>query len=202
MEPQEQLDYENQRAAQQAAANTASQAASRQVSKRLENPEFFQQLRDPDVDSDLFDWVEDELGPIFSGAHIIGNRDETYEREAKWGNIARSRRIIKQGDPGRIAASKTISVPNPETGQRETMHPLLELHQRVHSRPDKDATLPYTRDERRAIRDALEASTALKSLSIDSKGLDSVTQATAVHKTEKNEHEDKSVSEKAASFYG
>jgi hypothetical protein len=180
---EQRLEYENERTASQQAASTAAKAANRKVQKRLENPEFFQQLRDPDVDSEKFDWVEQDLGPLFSGAHLIGNRDEQYEREAKWTNMAEAERIIAEGKPGRLCKG-----------------PLLEIAQQVHRRPDKSATDPYSLDERRVIRDAFEASTSLKSLSVDAKGLESVTTATAVHKTETNEETEKSMKERGASF--
>lgn len=172
----------NQMAAE-TASRVAGDAARQQVSKRLENPEFFQQLRDPDVDSDEFPWLEDELGPLFSGAHIIGNRDEDYEQLVKWGNMARAERAIHEGTPGRLCRGD-----------------VQEIAQGTHRREDKAPKGPMTVDERRAIRDAHDASTNLKSLAISSKGLDSVTQATAVSKVEKNEEESKSFGERTAGF--
>lgn len=182
-ELQQRQAAQRDRVAAETAGRVAGDAARQQVAKRIENPEFFQQLRDPDVDSGEFPWLEDELGPLFSGAHIIGHRDDDYEQHIKWGNMARAERVIHEGSPGRLCRGS-----------------VQEIAQGTHTREDKAAKGPHTVDERRAVRDAHEASTNLKSLAVGAKGLNSVTQATAVSKVEKNEQENKSLSERTAGF--
>jgi len=191
----EQYDYEVDSAGEKAAQQTALSMAGQRVQERHENPQFTEQLVNPDVDSDEYDWIEKDLGPLFSRTHVFANRDEEYEREAKWTNRAKADRVIAEGDPGRIAKNWTVQVGG------ETFRPILELSQGVADRPDKDLTVPYTSDERRALLDAMEASTAHKTLGIENTGLSSLTEATAVTKRETSEEESKTTSERTASLF-
>lgn len=179
------LEANREQMAAQNASTMATDAAHRQVQERLENPEFFQQLRDADVTSDEFDWLEREMGPALSGSHIIGNRSQDYERHVEFGTRAEAERMISEGSPGRLCDGKR-----------------LEIAQGAHKRPDKDVKTEYTVDERRALRGAMQAAGALRSLSIENTGLRSVTEATAVSKVEKNEQEAESRRERAAEFFG
>lgn len=190
-EREKQREHEREQAAQQAALRQATEQAVHA------NPQFLRQLQDSDLDSSKFPELSDNLGPAASGANILGQRDETYEQEAKWGNMASARRVIKEGDPGRIAEEKTLSIPK-EDGGRKTIHPLIELYHRTNHRDNQGAPEPRTHAERRAIRDAYDAITNQQSLSIGARGLRSLTEATAVTRSE---GEEKKVSEKAAKIF-
>lgn len=173
--------YQQTTQASGAAAQASSQAAQRKLQERLENPEFFAQLRDVDIDTTEYPWLESRLGPLQSGAHLIANRGDDYENEIRWLDKNRAERLVGEGEPGRLCRGKTLAVA-----------------QGVHRRQDKTATKPNTADERRALRDAMEAVTNFKSLGIDNAGLSSVTEATAVSRVEKGETETKSRTERMA----
>jgi len=177
---EQRVQFQQESTAASDAAAGAQQGASRQLQERLENPEFFAQLRDIDVDTDEFDTISDILGPLQSGAHLIANRSEDYERESKWLDRNRAERIATERDPGRLCKGKT-----------------RELATRAHEH-DRDVKPEWSSDQRRAIRDALEAVTNYKSLGIETAGLSSVTEATAVSRVERNEEETKSRAERAA----
>jgi hypothetical protein len=167
-----------------AAATAAASAATRKLEKRKENPEFFEQLRDLGIDTGEYPWISQRLGPLQAGTHLIGNRSPEYERETKWIDMNRGERIIAEAEPGRLCRGR-----------------LLSIAQRVHGRQDKDRVEPNTVDERRVIRDAMEAVTNFKTLGIETAGLSSLTDATTVTKREKSERED-STSEKVAGIIG
>jgi hypothetical protein len=180
---QDQEEFQQTTQASGAATQASAQAASRKLEERLENPEFFAQLRNIDIDSDEYPWVEDRLGPLQSGAHLIANRSEDYENETRWLDKNRAERLVSEREPGRLCRGKT-----------------LEIAQGVHKNPRKTAPEPNTPDQRRVMRDALEAVTNFKSLGIDTAGLSSVTEATAVSRVEKGEKESQSRKEKVANF--
>jgi len=173
----EQISFSERQQAQteqqaRSAAQQAATSASRQkLQEKIENPEFFQQLRDADLGADdanaEYSWLEDELGPATSGAHIIGNRSPEYENKVEWLNKNRAERVLAETSPGRLCQGET-----------------LEIAQRVHDRPDKQVAPGRTNDERRAVRAAYRVLTNLRSLAVDNQGLKSVTQATAVSKVE------------------
>jgi len=177
---QQRIDLEQQSAGASSAASSAQQAAAQKLSERLENPEFFAQLRDFDIDTEEFRNLEAQLGPLQSGGHLIGNRSEEYEREAKWLDKNRAERMITERSPGRLCRGKT-----------------LEIAQKVHD-TKQSAKGELTSDQRRALRDAMEVVTNIKSLGIDGAGLSSVTEATAVSRVEKSEEQSKSRTERAA----
>jgi len=177
------LEYEQQSAGASSAATSAQQVASQKLSERLENPEFFAQLRDLDLDTQELNFVEDLFGPLGSGAHLIANRSEEYETEARWLDRNRAERMITERSAGRLCKGKT-----------------LEIAQKVHNNPHRDKRGKLTSDQRRAVRDGMEAVTNYKSLGINTAGLSSVTEATAVSRVEKSEEENQSRTERAANL--
>lgn len=183
-ERREQLEAQKEQAEHQAATQAATQAAQQKLQKRLENPDFLAQLKDPDVDSQEYDWIENEMGPRLSGAHILGSRSEEFEDDVKWAMEARQERMIAEGSPGRLCNG-----------------PLLKIAQGVHRRQDKTVNEPMLTDERRVLRDAHDVATQMASLSIDSKGIDALTTATTVTKREESTEEDRSLSERGANLF-
>lgn len=175
------VDLEQRSAGASSAASTAQRAASQKLQERLENPEFFDQLRDLDIDTTAYPWVEDLLGPLQSGAHLIANREPGYEQEARWLDRNRAERMVAERSPGRLCRGKT-----------------LEIAQGVHKRDDASKRPRFTSDQRRVMRDAMEAVTNYKTLGIETAGLSSVTEATAVSRVEKSEEETKSTASRVA----
>jgi hypothetical protein len=169
---QEQVDFEAKRTGASSAATSAQQAATSRLNERLENPEFFAQLRDLDIDTEQFEQLEAKLGPLGSGAHLIANRSEEYEREIKWLDRNRAERMLAERQSGRLCNGKT-----------------LEIAQKVHDKEGKEVREDYGSHERRAVRDAMEAVTNFKTLGIETAGLSSVTEATAVSRVEQSEEE-------------
>lgn len=147
--------------------------------KHLKNPEFLKQLQDPDVDTDLFDWVQDEFGPVFSGAHILGNRSEHYEHQQELLNRNKVERMVAERSPGRLLRD------NPK------MNALAQGIQGTPQYPNPTQNPAYrgplTSRKERVIRDAGEVMTNRETLSIDARGLDAVATATVENRTVSNE---------------
>lgn len=157
----------------------ATQVAAQNEEQYLKNPEFLKQLQDADVDTDLFDWLEDEFGPVFSGAHILGNRSEHYEHQQELLNRNKVERMVAERDPGRLLRE------NPK------MNALAQGIQGTHTHPDPTQNPAYrgplTSRKQRVIRDAGEVMTNRETLSIDARGLDAVATATVENRTVSNE---------------
>jgi hypothetical protein len=168
--------YEDERTARNAAAQASQQMASSAIEERLQNPEFLDKIQDPDADSDLHDWVSDELGPLLSGAHVLGNRErEGYERQIKWLGQNKAERLVTEANPGRLLK------------QHEDV---LQVFQSA--KDDQELTQPMRQEERRVMRDGMEVVTNRKSLAAGNTGLDSVTTATAENRVVQNKQEDTS----------
>lgn len=157
----------------------ATQVAAKNEEQYLKNPEFLKQLQDPDVDTDLFDWVQDEFGPVFSGAHILGNRSEHYEHQQELLNRNKVERMVAERSPGRLLRD------NPK------MNALAQGIQGTPQYPDPTQNPAYrgplTSRKERVIRDAGEVMTNRETLSIDARGLDAVATATVENRTVSNE---------------
>lgn len=187
MDREEQLSRQRDQQAEGQALGSAQQVASKKLQQRVENPEFFQQLRDPDLaDEDSeYAWLENELAPAFSGTHVIGNRSPEHEQRIEWSMQAQAQRVVSERSSGRLC--------------KGTTH---RIAKGLHRRDDKRQKPEFTSDERRAVRDAFEAAKAERSLSVEARGFRGVTEATAVSKVEKQESESSSRLEQAGSFLG
>jgi len=167
---QERIDGEADLNAEQSSQRAASEWQSEQLQQRIQNPEFFDRVTDPGVDSAKYDWLSDDLGALFASAHFIANRGEHYEREAKWLNQNRVERKLAMHNPGRLCKG-----------------PVRKIAQRVHGRKDKSERKPMLQDDRQALRLAGLAATNYHSLAVQNTGLEAVTEATTVHKREQRE---------------
>lgn len=165
---------------QQAAAQVAAQEAR----ELLKNPEFLSQIQEADVDTDLYDWVRDEYGPVFSGSHILGNREDHYEEQQEMLNRNKAERMLAERTPGRLLRE------NPR---------MLALAQGVpgtkkHPDPTDDPAFraPLSSQKRRVIRDAAEVATTKQTLAIAMGAIDAVANATVENRTISNEEKSES----------
>lgn len=174
---QEQVDAQTAVAANRSAISEANQMARQAIEERMQNPEFLDKLQDADVNSEVHDWLEDEIGPPLSGAHILGNMEEMHRHRQRWLNYNKVERMVAEQQPGRLC--------------RE--HPyLLRIAQGVHKRDDKDLREPLTSDEKRVLRDVAEVLTVRQSLAVEAEGLESVTTATTETRNVQNSKEESS----------
>jgi len=59
-----------------AAHQTALRAAAEHKERTVHNEDFLNELRKADLESDTFDWIEEEYPSWFSGAHAVTNRGD------------------------------------------------------------------------------------------------------------------------------
>ncbi|PCR89442.1 hypothetical protein [Natrinema ejinorense] len=152
--------------------SASSKQASRQAEQLVEetqSQEFLEEFRD----ADMADWIEEELGPELSQMFPIANESREDYRRHRWLNENRAERIVSEHDPGRLCRG-----------------PLLELAQGVHDRPDQAPRIGQTDQERRHVREAETAKTAMQSLGIEARGLRSVTEAVHTSRLEKTDEGD------------
>jgi hypothetical protein len=154
------------------------QTQTEQVSERKFNPDFLGKLQEAGVDTELFDWIENELGPVLSGSHILGARSPEYEQQQTYLNWNKAERMVAERSPGRLLArhpGMLASFQGIDSGPRS--EPL-----RRERHPEFNAPIDTQRD-RRVLRDAIEVATTKQTLAISGKGIDSVTTATSENRT-------------------
>lgn len=171
----EQLDAQNEQAAFQSSQRSAMQAASKKQQEVLQNPNFLNELRDPDVDSDVFGWMEDEFPTWFSGAHIVGNRQKDYETYAELLMANKRERAFAEANPGRLIRNKPY---------------LLAIEQDVDSPDSPHFREPMRSPERRVVYGASDVATNLMSLSVEGRGIDATSTATTESRVVKNDSEE------------
>lgn len=180
MPDQEQIidkQHENKQAQQ--GSRVGLQMAAESQRERVENPDFLGKLQEADVDTAAYDWIEEEVGPLLSGSHILGNRGEHYETVAEMLDRNKVERMIAEANPGRLLRE------NPR---------MLALAQGIrgsadHPDPTDNPAFrePLSSREKRVLRDAQEVATNRKTMSIDHEGLDAVSNVTVENKTVSNE---------------
>lgn len=181
------MDAQEDRQLTASAQQTAMQAAARQQEKTLQNEYFLNELRDADIDSEVIDWVEDEYPMLFSGAHAVGNRDDTWDREADLKNFNKRERLTAERTPGRLLKSRPR---------------LLAIAQGCNSPNDATYREPLTPREKRAINGAAEISADIMSLAKDRAGLDATTTATTENRVKRESSEESTREKISDKIYG
>jgi hypothetical protein len=178
---QELLNQKHDFKMQQTGARAASSVAAKEEQKRLKNPEFLSELQEEDVDTEVFDWVSDEYGPVFSGSHIIGNRGEHFEEQQELLNRNKAERHVAERTPGRLLRENPRLLALAQ-GLRGT-----EQHPDPTDRPEYRG--PMRSRKKRVVRDAAEVATNRQSLSIDGRGLDAVSNVTVENRSVSQEEQ-------------
>jgi hypothetical protein len=164
-----QADKSEQRKQQQE-HQAAVQMAAEESRRTVKNPQFLDQLQAADLDTDLFDWLEDEIGILASGSNIKGVRDESYAEQQDLLVKNAIERMIAEGTPGRLLREnpRMAAIAQGLTGTAR--HPDPTDH--------PDYTEPMSSSDRRALRQAKDAIVNHQSLSIEGRGIDAVANAT------------------------
>jgi hypothetical protein len=178
------MDEQHTNRLEEQSAQVATQMAAKQAEHTVQNPRFLQELKDADVDSDVFDWISDELGPLLSGAHILGNRGEHYEEQQELLNKNKVERLIAEGTPGRLLRE------NPAMAAQAQGVTGWTLAEGPHDHPDYRP--PLASQDRRVLRDLAEVLTTRETLAIEGRGLDAVATATVENRTVSNEESEQS----------
>lgn len=183
-EQEEYLKQQNEHKKEQQSSRVGLQMAAESQRERVENPDFLGKLQEADVDTDLFDWVEDEYGPLFSGSHILGNRGEHYEVVAEMLDRNKAERMVAERTPGRLLREHPRMLALAQGIQGSEQFPDPTDHPEFRT--------PLTDRKKRVLRDAREVATNRKTMSIDHQGLDAVSNVTVENKTVSSNEEQES----------
>lgn len=192
-EAQEHAELQHELGLEQTANQAATQMAAEQAQELVKNPKFLEELQEADLDSDVYDWIEAEFGPLTSGAHIIGNRGEHFEEQQLWLNRNKVERMIAERSPGRLLRE------NPE------LHALAQgvRHWEVGEGPQSDPEYraPISSRKKRVVRDSEEVVTTRQTLSIDGRGLDAVANATVENRSVQSEQTQSGIKSRASKVF-
>ena len=192
-------------------AASGQQAALRQAAEKqertLENEYFLNELRDADIDSEVYEWLEEKYPAWFSGARAVSNREDNWDEQADLIMMSRRERAFAQGNPGRLlegrpflhavsqgaeapnaAAFERLSLPAPQGGWE---HALAAL---------RIAREPMTSDERATVYNAAEVAADLMAMSKNKAGLEATTTATTETRVRRENEEETTASRLGSVF--
>lgn len=173
-EHKERMEAQTGESLLQGGQQTAMQVAAEKQSEKIENPFFLQALQDADVDSPVFDWLEEEYPTWFSGANIVGNQGENHDEFSRLLMHNRRERAEVERKPGRLIRDKPF---------------LLAEAQGVSGPDDEMYREPLTEQKRRAIYGAADVAANLMSLSGDARGIEATTTATTESRVTRQDSE-------------
>jgi len=164
-----------------AAHQTALRAAAEHKERTVHNEDFLNELRKADLDSDTFDWIEEEYPSWFSGAHAVTNRGDEWDLEADLIMQNKRERAVAESRPGRLLRGRPFLL----ASMRGDETPQLDAYDRddvpgernywadIVARGD-ETNDPVTSEDMSRIYGAAEVAADLMSLSRNAAGLESV----------------------------
>lgn len=167
----EQIAMSNQQA--------ALQSSLRKQEEKIQNPNFLNELRKADLDSELADWIEDEYPSWFAGPRAVSNRGDDWDIQADLLTRNKRERAHAERNPGRLIKHKPHLL---AVAQGETDPPGRDPQPRD----------PLSSDERRIMYGAAEVAADLMALSKDKAGLEAVSTATTESRVQRREDEESS----------
>lgn len=155
------LDNREEAQAQSAGAGVAVEAAMRE--RDMDRQQFIDKLRDVAIEGDEGEAIKEELDAEMAGIYALANEGEDDYRRHKWLNRNKRERYIASRNPGRLCQG-----------------PFLQLARGTHNREETGVEKPLSHREKKKLREAMEAKTALHSLAKGGEGLAAVSEITAV----------------------
>lgn len=192
---------------------TSQQAALRQASesqrRKLENEYFLNELRKADIESDVFDWLEDEFPTWFSGAHAVSNRGDRWDEQADLMMMSKRERVYAESNPGRLLRDRPFLLATAQGAESPPLEAYLQnripgdrefWERELRDIGTEQYRAPMSSSERRVSYGAAEVAADLMSLSREGAGLDATTTATTETRV-KRESEDETTASRLGTVF-
>ena len=146
-------------------AQAGMQTASRQQEHKIENQQFLNELRKPDIDSQVSEIqsLQEKYPSWFSGAHAVTNRSDSWDTESDLLMMNKRERAYAEENPGRLLRDRPM---------------LLAIAQGRTDQAMPEPVKPMGTRLRRDVYGAAEVAADLMTLSKDGAGLEATTTAT------------------------
>lgn len=165
--PEQRVKDQEEIAAQRAAAQSASEIASKR--DRIDRGRLLQQISDPDLFQGEDQAYEDMFGIDFARPQILGQKEEEDVWRDRWLNENEAEQIIHERNPGRLCKG-----------------PFLELAQRVNDR-NASAQKPLTNQGKRKVRQGLKHKTSYQTMAKNGKTFQGLTEIVTTSKVERDD---------------
>jgi len=180
-ERQEMIDAQEGSELRSQSAAMAQQMAANHKERTIHNEDFLNELRKLDLDSETYDWVQEEYPEMFSGIHAVSNRGDHWAQEADLRMANKRERAIAEGRPGRLLRTRPFLRASMEGKES----PQLDAYEQDGIPGDREYWAdrvigaettqdPITSEQARVITGAADAAADLMALSRNAAGLDAV----------------------------
>lgn len=184
-EHQEQMNRQEEQQLHGMGAQAGIQTAAKKQERKIENQQFLESLRDADIDSEVFDWLEEEFPTWFSGAHSVTNRGEDWDKQADLLMHNKRERALAERNPGRLLRDRPV---------------LLAIAQGRTADSEPKPLQPMNSEERRAMYGGADVAADLMALSKEKAGLEATTTATTETRVTRESQEDEQTSKIGAIY--
>jgi hypothetical protein len=178
---QEYLDAQEGQQLRATAQQAGLRAAVDQQEHTVHNEQFLQELRSVGLDSETFNWIEEERPSWFADVHAVTNRGDDWDLEADLIMQNKRERAVTENRPGRLLRDRPFllaTMQGAETPQLDAYSqsgiPGSEEYWRQKTAPKQESRAPVTSEEMSRIYGAAEAAANLMVLSRNGAGLESV----------------------------
>jgi hypothetical protein len=178
------------------AAQMGLRAAAEHTEHTVHNEAFLSELVRADIDSEVWDGIEDEYPTWFSRAHAVTNRSEDWDIQADLLMMNKRERAVAEARPGRLLRDRPFlrAVMADKTPPLEAFEqagiPGDHDHWRDKTLREDTPREPLTSQQQSRIYGAAEVSADLMALSAGGAGLESVSTVkteTSVRREEEDE---------------
>ena len=185
----------------QAGQQAALESASRQSERTVHNQQFLAELRDADLDSETYQWLQEEYPDWFSGAKAITNRGDEWDLNADLIMQNKRERAVAENRPGRLlrdrpflhATMKGADTPQPDAYQSSEIPGDVQHWEHVVAAKNQTQD-PITSQEFSRIYGAAEVAADLMTLSRNGAGLESVSTVKTETTTRRESEEEETAS--------
>ena len=191
------MDAQEQSQMRSSAQQTGLRMAAEHKERTVHNEDFLNELRKADLDSETFDWIEEEYPGWFSGAHAVTNRGDDWGMQADLIMQNKRERAVAEGRPGRLLRDRPFML----AAMRGDESPGLDAYMQGDIPGERDYWLeivarsqttqePISSEEMSRIYGAADVAADLMTLSRNAAGLESVSTVkteTNVRKREEDE---------------
>ena len=185
----------------QAGQQAALESASRQSERTVHNQQFLAELRDADLDSETYQWLQEEYPDWFSGAKSVTNRGDEWDLNADLIMQNKRERAVAENRPGRLlrdrpflhATMKGADTPQPDAYQSSEIPGDVQHWEHVVAAKNQTQD-PITSQEFSRIYGAAEVAADLMTLSRNGAGLESVSTVKTETTTRRESEEEETAS--------
>jgi len=193
----EMLDRQEAQQMRGAAQQTALRAAAEQKERTVHNEDFLRELRRAGIDSETFDWIQEEYPNWFADAHAVANRGDDWDLESDLIMQSKRERAVAEGRPGRLLRDRPFLLASLQGDDSPPIEAYLQDgipgdgdYWREQTRRKQTTEPPISSEQMSRIYGAAETAADLMTLGRNGAGLESVSTVKTETTTRRAEEED------------